>query len=83
MVLVPSASVLADFLAARRAAGYRLWLSPNALTPLLGYLRGVGVAPVEPDPEPGGAVETLLAHYRDYWWLSGDGRLPLPRCMPI
>ena len=27
------------FLADRRAAGYRLWLSPKALAPLLGYLR--------------------------------------------
>jgi site-specific recombinase XerD len=61
-----TASVLADFLAARRAAGYRLWLSPKALTPLLEYLRGVGVTPVEPEPQPGGAVETLLARYRGY-----------------
>jgi len=61
-----TASVLADFLAARRAAGYRLWLSTNALTPLIEYLRGVGVTPVEPDAEPGGAVEALLARYRGY-----------------
>ncbi|MCX2934265.1 site-specific integrase [Mycobacterium sp. CVI_P3] len=61
-----TASVLADFLAARRAAGYRLWLSPKALTPLLEYLRGVDVTPVEPEPQPGGAVETLLARYRGY-----------------
>jgi integrase/recombinase XerD len=59
-------SVLSDFLAARRAEGYRLWLSPRALAPLLEYLRGVGVMPVEPDPEPGGAVDTLLARYRGY-----------------
>ena len=61
-----TASMLADFLAARRAAGYRLWLSSKALSPLLEYLRGVGVTPVEPDPEPGGAVEMLLARYRGY-----------------
>jgi hypothetical protein len=61
-----TASVLADFLAARRAAGYRLWLSPKALSPLVTYLRGLGVAPAEPEPEPGGAVETLLARYRGY-----------------
>ena len=61
-----TASMLADFLAARRAAGYRLWLSSKALSPLLEYLRGVGVTPVERDPEPGGAVEMLLARYRGY-----------------
>jgi hypothetical protein len=61
-----TASVLADFLAARRAAGYRLWLSPKALSPLVTYLRGLGVAPAEPEPEPGGAVETLFARYRGY-----------------
>jgi len=61
-----TASVLADFLAARRAAGYRLWLSPRALSPLLTYLRGLDVVPAEPEPEPGGAVETLLARYRGY-----------------
>lgn len=61
-----TASVLADFLAARRAAGYRLWLSPKALSPLLTYLRGLGVAPAEPEPEPGGAVEALLIRYRGY-----------------
>ncbi|CAM3431858.1 integrase [Mycobacterium intermedium] len=59
-------SVLADFLVARRAEGYRLWLSPKALWPLLEYLRGLGVAPAESAPEPGGAVETLLARYRCY-----------------
>ena len=59
-------SVLADFLAARRAAGYRLWLSPQALSPLLTYLRGIGVTPAEQEPKPAGAVETLLARYRGY-----------------
>ena len=36
------------FLAARRAAGYTLWLSPKALMPLLQYLRRLGAAPPEP-----------------------------------
>jgi integrase/recombinase XerD len=49
-----TASVLADFLAARRAVGYRLWLSPKALSPLLTYLRGLGVAPAEPERRGGG-----------------------------
>jgi integrase/recombinase XerD len=58
--------VLSDFLMARRHAGYRLWLSPRALSPLLTYLRGLALVPVEPEPEPGGAVQLLLARYQDY-----------------
>ena len=34
------------FLAARRAAGFTSYLSVKALGPLLGYLHGIGVAPV-------------------------------------
>src|SRR5258705_13810744 len=34
-----------DFLAARRASGRREYLTPKALVPLLGYLRGLGVVP--------------------------------------
>jgi integrase/recombinase XerD len=59
-------SVLADFLVARRDAGYRLWLSPKALSPLLTYLRGLDLVPGEPEPEPGGAVQMLLARYHGY-----------------
>lgn len=61
-----TASVLAEFLAARRHAGYRLWLSPKALSPLLSYLRELGVVPAEPEPQPGGAAHELLARYRGY-----------------
>jgi integrase/recombinase XerD len=61
-----TASALAEFLASRRDAGYRLWLSPKALSPLLPCLRGLGVVPVEPEPRPDGAVQTLLARYRGY-----------------
>jgi integrase/recombinase XerD len=59
-----TASVPADFLTARRGAGYRQWLSAKALSPLLGHLRGLGVVPAE--PKPGGAAQTLLAGYRGY-----------------
>lgn len=55
----------AAFLADRREAGYTLWLSPKALMPLMGYLRGLGAAP--PDPQPAqDATEDLLARYRAY-----------------
>ena len=54
------------FLAARSAQGYTCWLSPRGLAPLLGYLRGVGVAP-EPAPRTrSGPVEELLTEYRAY-----------------
>ena len=53
------------FLAARRAAGYVLWLSPKALVPLLGYLRRLGVVPV-PASAPVPPAEALLVRYRRY-----------------
>ena len=56
-------SVQAAFLAARRAAGYRLWLSPKALVPMLEYLRRRGVAPPEPALELS-PTETMLERYR-------------------
>ncbi len=50
------------FLAARRAAGYTLWLSPKALVPLLHHLRGIGVVPPEPVAIPS-PREALLTRY--------------------
>ena len=35
--------VVNEFLSARRSQGYVQWLSPKALAPLTGYLRGIGV----------------------------------------
>src|SRR5260370_31736159 len=48
-----------EFLQARRAAGYALELSQRGLLPLLGYLRGLGAAPVPPEPAPGTPAEML------------------------
>jgi integrase/recombinase XerD len=53
------------FLAARREAGYTLWLSPKALVPLVTYLRVLGAAPADPEPVLGPA-EQLLSRYRSY-----------------
>lgn len=58
-------SVQAAFLAARRAAGYTLWLSPKALVPMLEYLRRHGVTPPEPVVvlRP---TEAVLERYRQH-----------------
>ncbi|HEU5389244.1 MAG TPA: site-specific integrase [Streptosporangiaceae bacterium] len=56
----------ARFLAARRAAGYRLYLSPKALVPLLGYLRRLGAAPEAPAPVPAGPTDELLACFQRF-----------------
>jgi site-specific recombinase XerD len=60
-----SPTAVADFLRARRAAGYTQYLSSKALDPLLGYLRIIGVLaePVPPVPTP---LERLLQRFRDY-----------------
>jgi integrase/recombinase XerD len=57
--------VLNRFLAARRARGYTLWLSPKALVPFLDYLRDCGVALPLPPMELGPSEE-LLRRYRRY-----------------
>jgi site-specific recombinase XerD len=54
------------FLAVRRAAGYTLYLSPKALVPLLGYLRGLSVAPEAPDAAPATRAEALLDRWQYY-----------------
>lgn len=58
-----SSAQVERFLSARRAVGYRSFLSPKGLAPLLGYLRAVGVVPPADEPAPS-AVEALLERYR-------------------
>jgi integrase/recombinase XerD len=53
-------------LAERRAAGYTNYVTARALAPLLGYLRGLGVAPAASPRGAVGPVEVLLADYCDY-----------------
>ncbi len=57
--------VLGEFLAARRAERYTLWLSPRALMPFLRYLRDRGFALPAPQSEVS-PTEELLARYRRY-----------------
>jgi integrase/recombinase XerD len=57
--------VVERFLEARRAAGYTSYLTPKALAPLLGHLRGIGAVPPDRAPVLTGA-EALLERYRVY-----------------
>jgi integrase/recombinase XerD len=61
-----SSEVAERFCAARRAAGHRSRTTVKALGPLLGYLRGFGVAPPASRPVPAGPVEELLSSFRRY-----------------
>src|SRR6266568_3098528 len=61
-----TAPVAEEYLAARRAAGYTAYLTPKALAPLLGYLRGMGVAPEAQIAAPATHAEALLERYRRY-----------------
>jgi len=63
MGLTPEAA--GSFLAARRAEGYVMWLSPKALVPLLGFLRRLGAAP-PPAAAPVTPAEMLLGRYQRY-----------------
>jgi integrase/recombinase XerD len=61
-----SSEVAERFCAARRAAGHKDRATVRALGPLLGYLRGLGVAPPASRPAPAGPVEELLSSFRRY-----------------
>src|SRR5260221_11234231 len=53
-----TADRIAEFLAVRRGSHVRL-VSGRALVPMLGFLRGLGVAPPEPRPGSGTTVDRL------------------------
>jgi hypothetical protein len=61
-----TSEVIERFMAVRRAAGYANHVTARAMSPLVGYLRGLGVAPPALSLAPVGAVEVLLAEYREY-----------------
>jgi integrase/recombinase XerD len=58
------------YFADRRSAGYANERTVVALGPLLGYLRGLGVAPVAVPASPAGAAGQLLARYKTYLTLE-------------
>ena len=61
-----TSEVVERFLAERRAAGYTDRVTARAMAPLLGYLRALGVAAAASSRVVVGAVEVLLADYREY-----------------
>jgi integrase/recombinase XerD len=65
-------SAVDGFLLARRTAGYGEFVTPKALAPLLGYLRGLGVAPAPGIPAPQTPAERLIDSYRR-WLLAERG----------
>ena len=71
-------SMAEAYLAARRAAGYTVYLTPKALAPLLGYLRGLGVAPEAEITASAAPAEIALERYRCYL-LAERGLLPAAR----
>jgi integrase/recombinase XerD len=60
-----SMQVAGQYASARRAAGYASYRSVHALEPLLGYLRGLGVAPAA-EPLPLIPAEELLERFQRY-----------------
>ncbi len=58
--------VTGQFLAARRADGYAALRSVRAVTPLLVYLRGLGVVPLPRMPVPQTPADRLAARFGEY-----------------
>lgn len=61
-----TAPVVERYFAGRRSAGYANERTVAALGPLLGYLRGLGAAPVAVAEGPATATGRLLARYASY-----------------
>jgi integrase/recombinase XerD len=58
--------LIGQFLAARRADGYAALRSARALAPLLGFLRGLGVAPPPRGPVPQTPADQLAMRFGEY-----------------
>jgi site-specific recombinase XerD len=54
------------FQLSRYEAGYSFLRSIRAMQPILGYLRGLGIAPATLSPPVSGVLEAALARYRGY-----------------
>jgi integrase/recombinase XerD len=65
-VEVLSPACVEEFLAHRRGEGYTLWLTAEAMVPMLDYLRGLGVAPMSAPAVIATEAERLHERYRTY-----------------
>ena len=61
-----TAAQVQRFAEARRAAGYRHFVRPSALAPLLECLRGLGVTPAADAGALGAPADLLAERYREY-----------------
>jgi site-specific recombinase XerD len=61
-----SPAVVEEFLAARRAAGYRHWVSTRAMAGLVEYLRAAGVLAAAEPAGPGTETDQLIVRYAEY-----------------
>jgi integrase/recombinase XerD len=55
-----------QFQLSRDEAGYRFLRSIRAMQPILGYLRGLGIAPAASSLPASGVLEAVLERYRGY-----------------
>ncbi len=55
-----------QFQLSRDEVGYRFLRSIRAMQPILGYLRGLGIAPAASSPPASGVLEAALERYRGY-----------------
>src|SRR5260370_15557333 len=61
-----SSARIEEFLIHRRARRQARWITPRAIAPLLGYLRGLGIVPAPAAPAPGSPAEVLLVEFAGY-----------------
>ena len=61
-----TSEVAQEFLSERRARGHRVGVTIRAVTPILGYLRGLGVAPTYSAVAAVTPQDVLLVEYRHY-----------------
>ena len=73
--------VIQEYALARCAAGYRYRTTARAVSPLLGYLRGLQVAPPLVAALPVTPVEVLVSGFCDY--LANERGLVAGRCTTI
>jgi integrase/recombinase XerD len=69
-----TAATVERYLEARRAAGYTAYRTAKALAPLLGYLRGLGVAAPEEASAPADLAEVLVERFRRYLLAERGGQ---------